>query len=103
LALDAGIEKTNTVDRLQALGSMDGQDTALLKDLQEAFEFLTLLRLESQLRQARERKPLDNYIAPESLTHLQRSLLKEAFQAISRTQALIESQFRSAVWFQLGR
>jgi len=46
---------------------------------------------------------VSNYITPESLTHLQRSLLKEAFRAAARAQALIEEKFRTAIWSQLGR
>ena len=73
------------------------------RELQEAFEFLTLLRLECQLRQGREGEPLSNYIAPGALTHLQRGLLKEAFRTATRAQALIEEQFRTAIWSQLER
>ena len=75
----------------------------LLQDLEEAFEFLTLLRIECQLRQVREGQPLSNYIAPESLTNLQRSLLREAFRASARAQAVLEETFRTAIWAQLGR
>jgi CBS domain-containing protein len=71
--------------------------------MQEAFEFLTLLRLECQLRQVREGKDLSNHIAPETLTQLQRSLLKELFRASARAQALVEERFRTAIWSQLGR
>ena len=102
-ALDAGIEHTNTADRLAALPAKPNQDPSLLPDLQQAFEFLTLLRIECQLQQAREDRPLSNYIAPEALTHLQRSLLKEAFRAIARAQGVIEENFRSAIWAQIGR
>jgi len=102
-ALDAGVEHTNTVDRLEALQARQYQDVALLRDLQEAFEFLTLLRIERQLQQVRDGQPLSNYIAPESLTQLQRSLLKEAFHASARALSLIEANFRTAVWAQLGR
>ena len=102
-ALDAGIEHTNTSDRLSALTSAPEKDPTIFQDMQEAFEFLTLLRLECQLRQVRDGQPLSNYITPDSLTHLQRSLLKEAFRAASRAQALLEEKFRTAIWSQLGR
>jgi signal-transduction protein with cAMP-binding, CBS, and nucleotidyltransferase domain len=71
--------------------------------MQEAFEFLTLLRLECQLRQVRDGKDLSNHISPESLTYLQRSLLREAFRATARGQALVDENFRTAIWSQLGR
>jgi CBS domain-containing protein len=103
LALDAGLDQTNTADRLAALPARSGQDPMLFPDLLEAFEFLTLLRVECQMRQVREGQPLGNYIAPEALTHLQRSLLKEAFRAVVRVQSMIEENFRTAIWAQLGR
>jgi len=102
LALDAGIEQTNTADRLSALAAVE-KDASVFQDLQEAFEFLTLLRLEHQLQQVRNGEVLSNYIDPESLTHLQRSLLKEAFRAAARGQTLVEERFRTAIWSQLGR
>ncbi len=103
LALDTGVQHTNTVDRLSALSIAPENDPTILRDLQEAFEFLTLLRLDSQLRQVRDGEPLSNYVNPESLTQLQRSLLKEAFRTVTRAQAFIEEKFRTAVWSQLGR
>ncbi len=103
LALDAGVAQTNTVDRLVALESLPGQDQALLKDLRAGFEFLTLLRLEGQLRQARAGKTPGNYIRPETLTNLQKGTMKQAFQTIARVQSQIEAKFRSPEWSQLGR
>jgi len=102
-ALDASIEQTNTADRLSTLAANADDHAKLFSELQEAFEFLTLLRLEAQLRQVREGQPLSNFIAPDSLTHLQRALLKEAFRTIARAQALVEDTFRTAIWSTLGR
>ena len=102
-AVDAGIEATNTADRLSALASGSTPDSAIFAELHEAFEFLTLLRLECQLRQIRDGKPLSNYIAPDALTNLQRNLLKESFRTTARAQVLIEEKFRTAIWSQLGR
>ena len=102
-AVDAGISHTNTVDRLAALKAAEYMDEKVFIELQEAFEFLTLLRLENQLQQAREGKPLSNYLSPRKLTNLQKGLLREAFQAVARLQGVIDDRFRSAVWAQLGK
>ena len=102
-ALDADIAETSSIGRLSALESSGYADPSLLSELQQAFEFLTLLRLEHQLQQARAGKPLDNYIRPERLSHLQKSLLKESFRTIGRAQSLLEEKFRTAVWAQLDR
>lgn len=102
LALDGGIEATNTVDRLSGAYSLSYLDEVLRRDLLESFELLTLMRLEHQLQQSRAAQPLSNYVNPGSLSHLQRSLIKEAFQTINRAQSVIADRFRTAVWAQLG-
>lgn len=102
-ALHAGVEHTNTADRLSGLASASQEESTLFRELEEAFEFLTLLRLECQLQQVREDRPLSNFVAPDSLTHLQRSLLKEAFRTVARAQGLVEDTFRTAIWSTLGR
>jgi CBS domain-containing protein len=78
-------------------------DAEALTELQEALEFLTLLRLENQLQQACTGQPLNNYISPRKLTHLQKGLLREAFQTLAPVRSLIDDRFRGAVWAQLGK
>jgi CBS domain-containing protein len=102
-ALDAGVSQTNTVDRLAGLKASDYLPAATLTEMQEAFEFLTLLRLENQLQQAREGEPLNNFISPRKLTPLQRGLLREAFQTVARVQSAMDDRFRTAVWAQRGQ
>jgi CBS domain-containing protein len=102
-AVDAGVSQTNTVDRLTALRNVDYLDGRVLTELHEAFEFLMLLRLENQLQQAQDGKPLNNFVSPRKLTHLQKGLLREAFQTVARVQSLIDDRFRTAVWAQLGK
>lgn len=102
-ALDAGSTATNTLDRLAAARPLGYLDEPLLHDLEHSFEFLTLLRLEQQLHQARTGKPMNNFVTPEKLTPLQKSMLKDTFQTVGRLQSLIDQRFRTAVWAQMGR
>jgi CBS domain-containing protein len=102
-ALEAGIDATNTVDRLDVLARRAGALDMPWKELSEAFEFLTLLRLENQVRRARAGLPPGNHLRPASLTNLQRGLLKEAFKIVAGAQHRIEQRYRSALWSQLGR
>ena len=102
-ALDQGVEKRNTLERLAELQPVGMLTDALLQDLQESFEFLTLLRIEMQLQSLRSGQPPSNYVRPEHLNHLQRSLLKESFRTIARTQSAVIDRFESAVWPQLAR
>ncbi len=100
-AVDALIDATGTIERLEALRAAGYGDATMLADLIEASEFLMMLRLQHQVEQSREGKPVSNYVNPESLSHLQRALLKEAFQSIARAQSFAESRFKTAVWAQL--
>ena len=102
-ALDAGLGVTNTAARLEELENRNEVEGMPWKDLQASWEYLTLLRLENQIRQARAGEALGNHIRPDSLTHLQRELLREAFKTISSAQHRIEQRFRSALWAPLGR
>ncbi len=102
LALDAGIDAVNTIGRINALERRESEGVAW-SDVRQAFEFLMLLRLENQIRQARAGQTPGNHIRPSALTHLQRSLLKEAFKTIGELQHRIDQRFRSALWAQLGR
>jgi CBS domain-containing protein len=101
--LDKELEGTSTVDRLAALENQDCFDSQLLRDIQQAFEFLTMLRLEQQLQRSRTGQAPSNYVRPEKLTHLQRAMLKETFHTIGRMQSVIDQRFRTAVWQQMGR
>ncbi len=102
-AIAAGLDSTNTVERLNALEAVGAMKEIPWIDLRDSFEFLTLLRLENQIRQSRAGAPVGNHVRPAALTHLQRNLLKEAFKTIAQVQHRIEERFRSALWTQLGR
>lgn len=102
-ALDNGIEATNTLDRLQALAPLHYLDDALLQDLQQAFEFFTLLRLEQQMQRNSDGLGPSNHIKPDTLTPLQKSVLRETFHTIGRVQTFIDQRFASAVWQQMSR
>lgn len=103
LALDAGVQATSTLDRLNALSELKYLDEALIHDLQHSFEFLTLLRLEQQLQQTRTGQAMSNYVSPDKLTPLQKSMLKDTFEIIRRVQVFIDHRFRTSVWAQIGR
>jgi CBS domain-containing protein len=100
-AVDADLEQTNTIDRLSALQSAGYGDTKLLQALQEAVEFLMMLRLQCQTEQVSSGKPVSNYVNPDSLTSLQKGALKQSFQAVAHAQSVIRSRFEGPVWSYL--
>ena len=101
-AIDAGIESTNTFDRLLSLEAAGYGEPGLWKELQEALEFLLLFRLEHQLQQTKDGRPINDHVDPAGLSPLHRALLKESFHVSARAQSLIKSKFESWVWAQLG-
>ena len=82
LALEYGITKTNTTQRIKALnnvGYMNKEDAA---NLIETLEVLNTFRLHAQLEKLQQGKAMDNYIAWDKLSKLERDTLKEALKIV---------------------
>jgi CBS domain-containing protein len=97
LSLERGIRETATVARIAALRERRALAASDAEELLQAFDFLLLLRLHHQFRQLSEGLPLDNFIDPRQLTHLEKRTLKEAFHVIARLQGHILERYRVAV------
>ena len=85
-ALSEGISAVNTLERLQqAAGSCSLTNTSAA-NLIDAFEFLTMLRMEHQARQIQLGEKPDNYLKPKEISLLEREHLKDAFKVIKTMQ-----------------
>ncbi|GEO81802.1 putative nucleotidyltransferase substrate binding domain-containing protein [Pararhodospirillum oryzae] len=96
-ALAAGVRAVNTQDRLKACaeaGSLSAEGAA---NLREALAFLGFIRLRHQVRQIQDGQPVDNYVAPDSLSSFERAHLKDAFSVVKTMQSAL------AHTYQLGR
>jgi CBS domain-containing protein len=93
LALEQGILETNSLERLKALSHHSLIDAELAKDLQEAFSFISQLRLEAMLEAQLAHEPLSNFISPSRLSRLEIHLLKACFKSIKRFKRLVEHHF----------
>ncbi|MEX0959091.1 MAG: putative nucleotidyltransferase substrate binding domain-containing protein [Burkholderiales bacterium] len=92
-ALAEGISPVNTRSRLRATAqsrSVSGQGA---RDLEDAFEFIGTLRAQHQARQLRAGQAADNYLAPDELSSLERSHLKDAFGVIATLQDALAKRF----------
>lgn len=85
-ALEKRVYHTSTLERLSALRDSSSLGGALSGELEQAFEFLMSLRLKHQYEQIQAGKEPDNFIDPNSLGSLDKTLLKEAFKLIIRVQ-----------------
>lgn len=93
LALEHGISKTNTTERIKALntvGYMKKEDAA---DLLETLEVLNTMRLHAQLKKKEKGMSIDNYISWKSLNKLERDMLKEAVKIVEAFKKRISYHF----------
>jgi CBS domain-containing protein len=86
-ALMGGLTMVNTRDRLVA-----GQEAGVVsasgaKDLIDAFDLIASIRLEHQAKMIREGRKPDNFLAPSSLSELERNHLKDAFVVVKTMQS----------------
>ena len=93
LALEAGIDATNTFDRLEALTSRSIIEKSQADDLAESLAFLMRLRLDAGLEMLRKGNPLSNEIDTASLSTLDKDLLQDALQVVKRFKRLINQRY----------
>jgi CBS domain-containing protein len=94
LALEKGILETNTIERIKELNNMGVINRELATELIEAFDTLLSLRLSGRLKKVERGDPLDNYINPESLSSLQRDMLKDSFKIVNRFKKFLSYHFK---------
>jgi CBS domain-containing protein len=96
LALSLGLRETNTLDRLEAVGTRGALAASEVSDLREAYAVLGRLRLRHQLDCVDRGTPPDNHLDPRALGRTDRLLLREAFRAVARLQTAVETRFQTA-------
>jgi len=90
--IEKGVIRRSTLGRLHEL-SRHGFKVA--EDMAQAFGYLNALLIHSQLRQAEEGTPPDNFINPDILTSFERKTLKESFHLTARLYEEIEGNYWS--------
>lgn len=92
-ALDAGIEAVNTRERLLLAREAGTVSESGADDLVDALDLISDIRLEHQARLIRAGQKPDNFLAPSSLSALERNHLKDAFAVVKSLQSSL-SQVR---------
>jgi len=93
LALEHGITKTNTTERIKALNDVGYMNKEDAHDLLETLEVLNTLRLHAQLEKLEAKKELDNYICLRTLGKLERDTLKEALKTVENFKKVVSYHF----------
>jgi CBS domain-containing protein len=81
------------LERLSALAEKGVLSQAEADDLKDAFNVVMLIRVRHHVEVISRGGEPDNYINPDSLSIIQRSMLKEAFKAIDRLQRMLELRY----------
>ncbi len=97
VALSKGGAQLNTIDRLRAASSTNALSEEKAADLTDAFEFISYVRLQHQVKQMKKGQQADNLIDPASLSSFERRHLKEAFAIIRKTQGTLAYFYRTDV------
>ncbi|MFA7240881.1 MAG: DUF294 nucleotidyltransferase-like domain-containing protein [Sulfuricellaceae bacterium] len=92
--LAVGVNETATIRRLRAAGENWHMDAGEVEGWVEAFLYIQLLRLRLQHSQAERNEPLGNKVDPDTLNHLDRRILKEAYRQGRRIQSVLEKYFQ---------
>jgi CBS domain-containing protein len=93
LALSQKVFETNTLERISALVAKESLTPAEADDLGDAFNVIMLIRVRHHVNVLRQGGVPDNYVNPDELSIIQRTMLKEAFKTIDRLQGLLELRY----------
>jgi len=94
-ALEAGIDETNTFERIERLRELGRFEPAFARDLAAAYDFMLSLRLGAMLEDASKGLPAtDSHIDPQRLSHFGRDLLRDALRTVERFKRLVHHHFK---------
>ena len=94
-ALAGGIAPINTWERLEAIAEAGLMTRTTVDDLRDAFEFISMVRLQHQAKQIENGQKPNNYVPPEELSALERRHLKDAFEVIATMQESMASRYQA--------
>jgi len=97
-ALERGVRETSTLERIAALKERHTIVKEYADDLEHAFEFIMLLRIQHQLEQIEAGKTPDNFINPQKLSNLEKRTIKDEFHLISKMQGLVIERYKPMIW-----
>lgn len=81
--------ETSTLGRIQVLKDKHSIIKEYSSELEHAFDFIMLLRVQHQYEQIKKGMQPDNFINPDRLSSLEKKTIREAFHLISKVQDLI--------------
>ncbi|MCS6999152.1 MAG: DUF294 nucleotidyltransferase-like domain-containing protein [Aquificaceae bacterium] len=93
LALEKGISRQNTFERIEELKKLGLLSEDYAKDLKESYRFLLSLRFRFQAQKMKEGKEPDNYVNPHRLSRAEKNTLKDVFRIIKEFQDFLYERY----------
>jgi CBS domain-containing protein len=93
--LELGLEETNTVDRFRAASANGLYRDDEAREITDAFQHLTRLRLLHQLACLARGESADNHVRASALSRADAILLLDALKTVQRVQAGVRERFRT--------
>ena len=94
LALAHRVADTATTERLIRLVDAQVLDADMARDLTDALQLLMMLKLKAGLAELDRGQAVSGAVDPQSLSTLERDLLKDALGVVKRFKALLRQRFR---------
>ena len=94
LALAHRVADTATTERLIRLVEAQVLDADMARDLTDALQLLMMLKLKAGLAELDRGQAVSGAVDPQSLSTLERDLLKDALGVVKRFKALLRQRFR---------
>jgi CBS domain-containing protein len=89
LAIEQGLEETNTFKRLAKLAETGLLKEEFARDLARALDYLMTIRLDAQIDAAKSA----SLLKPATLTSMDRDLLRDSFQVVKQLRELVRRRF----------
>jgi CBS domain-containing protein len=89
LAIEQGLEETNTFKRLAKLAELGLIKEDFARDLARALDYLMTIRLDAQIDAAKSA----SLLKPATLTSMDRDLLRDSFQIVKQLRELVRRRF----------
>lgn len=94
-ALAAGHDAVNTHDRLAHASDSGEISPQSVRDLRDALEYLSTLRIRHQARQIAAGHAADNFLRPDELSNFERGQLKDAFGVVKQLQDVLAHRYQA--------
>ena len=95
-ALAVGSRSTNSFERLDDIHEAGILPKGKARDLKDALEFISMVRIRHQAYDVENEIEPDNNIEPENLSDFERRNLKDAFQILSNAQNFLKYRYQAS-------